>query len=434
MNGALPAVPGAQPHTRLRYLWFGLALLAFAMIVITFWLPAENRYFDYQTRSHGYNWDFHVYYAAGHDWALGMDPYADQWLSPTVHSAARPIRFKRQQTLRFIYPPTLLPAYRWIAHLPYRKARVDWRDLNFVLLATAAAVAVVFERGRRLEVGATLLLLGALSFPILYHVREGNIDMIVAGLATSGFLLYGRSRSWPSALLFALAAVVKVTPLLVVAALIVYYRDWRFLLKTALLLGAVVALSLVFVPLHYYREAAAVLFLRSQSMPGAVNQSLMRWLHRFPSAPRYVSLAAYACLLGGLAWMGRKAGASAASVGRRGEAPNVCIFALTVFVMLLFTPIAWIWTYVWIIVPAAMLLMGRQRLGSLWARFVLLAAVALMSAPIRPRGGPLLDSLTMIGGTLALGCLVAYAVFTSASAGDVAPHRERGRLNDSIAE
>jgi VanZ family protein len=78
--------------------------------------------------------------------------------------------------------------------------------------------------------------------------------------------------------------------------------------------------------------------------------------------------------------------------------------------------------------------MGRQRLGSLWARFVLLAAVALMSAPIRPRGGPLLDSLTMIGGTLALGCLVAYAVFTSASAGDVAPHRERGRLNDSIAE
>jgi hypothetical protein len=407
----------------LRPLWFCLALAAFTLLLVTFWLPAEKRYFDYHTRSHGFNWDFAVYYAAGRDWSLGMDPYASQWKRPAVTTAVQPIRFPHQKTLRFIYPPTLLPAYRWIAHLPYRKARRDWLYLNFALLAAAGVIAVVLERRRRLEVGATLLLLGVLSFPILYHVREGNIDMIVAGLATSGFLLYGRLRSWPSAALLALATVTKVTPLLVVAALVVYYRDWRFLAKTALLLAVLLAASLAFVPLHYYREAAAVLFLRSQSMPGAVNQSLMRWLHRFPSAPRYASLVAYACLFGGLAWMGRRARAWQ-SIVESHETPNVVVFSLTVLVMLLFTPIAWIWTYVWVIVPMTMLLVGRQRLRPVWARLALLASVVLMSAPIRPRGGPLLDSLTMIGGALALVCLVAYLASAPAvQSGDVTlPH------------
>jgi hypothetical protein len=428
-------VPGVRaPHKGLRYLCFCLVLIGVAVYAAAYWLPAEKRYFDYHTRSHGYNWDFRVYYAAGRDWSLGMDPYASQWLSPTVQSAVKPIRFKDQRTLRFIYPPTLLPVYRWIAHLPYRKARVDWRDLNFVVLAAAGLVAVFLERGRRLEVAAALLLLSVLSFPVLYHVREGNIDMIVAGLATSGFLLYGRARSWPSAVLLALAAVTKVTPLLVVVALVVYYRDWRFAAKTALILGAVVGVSLAFVPLHFYREAAAVLFLRSQSMPGAVNQSLMRWLHRFPTAPRYASFAAYACLLGGLAWMGRRAHADARAIAASVEAPDVLVFSLAVLVMLLFTPIAWIWTYVWVIVPAAMLLMGRQRLSTLWARLVLLGGVALMSAPIRPRGGPILDSLTMIGGGVALACLIAYVVTVPAAApGGPAAESLRARSQGAVA-
>ena len=124
-----------------------------------------------------------------------------------------------------------------IARLPYDAARIAWRDLNFAVLAAAGVVALVFERGRRLEVGAGLLLLGVLSSPLLYHVRQGNINMIVAGLATCGFLLYGRYRSWPAAALLALAVVAKLTPLLVVAAMTAYYRDWRFLAKTVVIVA-----------------------------------------------------------------------------------------------------------------------------------------------------------------------------------------------------
>ncbi len=405
VSGKPMKAAGSISGQRRRYLWFGVCLAVFAVLFAGFWLPHEERFFHYATRSHGENWDFRVYYAAGHNWALGLDPYASQYEAPTVRSAAKPIRFPHQHTIRFIYPPTLLPAYRWLAHIPYRKARVYWRDLNFILLAAAGIVAVVLERSRRLEVSAALLLAGMVSFPLLYHVRQGNIDMIVAGLATCGFLLYGRLRSWPTAFLLALAIAAKLTPLLILAALVIYYRDLRILLKTAALLAVMVAVSLLFVPLRYYREAARVLFVRSQSMPGAVNQSAMRFLHTVPWAPRYLSLIAFACLFVGLYRLGRRADASTKALRRSGEAPDIRMFALTVLVMLLFTPLAWVWTYVWVIVPMAMLLVGRQRLHGTTGRLILLSAVALMSAPIA-RHGAVLDSLTMIGGAIALVALV----------------------------
>jgi hypothetical protein len=78
--------------------------------------------------------------------------------------------------------------------------------------------------------------------------------------------------------------------------------------------------------------------------------------------------------------------------------PDVRVLALVVVVMLLFSPIAWIWTYVWMIVPLAMLLMGRQRVrGVAWP--LLLVAAILMSVPISRQ--PVSDSLTMIGGAIA---------------------------------
>ena len=404
---------GGEASSRRGSLHVALSVLAFAavaLLVWSFWLPAEHRYFNYETRTHGFNWDLKVYYAAGNNWALGIDPYGNQYQPPTVKITGRaPIRFKGQTTVRFIYLPTLLPAYRWLAHLPYRKLRYDWLYLNFAVLAAAAVVAVALERGRRLEVTAAILLLGVVSFPLLYHIREGNIDMIVAGLATSGFLLYGRYRSWPAAILLALAVVTKLTPLLVVAALGSYYRDWRFLAKTLSATAVLVALSLIWVPAHFYDEAAHVLFVRSRSMTGYVNQSAMRLLFNVPWGARIAGVLAFAGLLVGLYALGRRRMARTDSIARHGEAPDVKVFMLTVLVMLLFSPIAWIWTYVWVIIPLAMLLVGRQRVRGTAALAMLLVAAALMSAPIA-RHGPVLDLLTMLGGVVGLACLVLCVI------------------------
>ena len=65
----------------------GILILAFATVaalVWSFWLPAEHRYFNYETHTHGFNWDLRVYDAAGNNWALGMDPYGNQYQAPTV--------------------------------------------------------------------------------------------------------------------------------------------------------------------------------------------------------------------------------------------------------------------------------------------------------------------------------------------------------------
>ena len=405
-DGRLRAMAGATGATAprgARLVLFGVAFALIALLAWHYWLPAAHRYFNYETHSHGANWDFRVYYAAGHNWALGLDPYGSEQQAPTVFTG-EPIRFAYQATIRFIYLPTLLPAYRWLAHLPYRNARHLWLYLNFAVLAAAGVAAVALERGRRLEVTATLLLLSVVSFPLLYHIREGNIDMIVAGLATAGFLLYGRYRSWPSAILLALAVVTKVTPLLVVAALVVYYRDLRFLAKSLAAVGALVGLSLLAVPLRFYSEAAQVLFVRSRSMKGYVNQSAMRLLYNVPWGARIVGAAAFVGLLALLYVLGRRGGADTSRAVTAGEAPDVRVFALTVFVMLLFTPIAWVWTYVWVLVPGAMLLSGRQRLHGVVATGLLGAALVLMSLPITRH--PWHDSLTMIGGGVALLCLL----------------------------
>ena len=45
------------------------------------------------------------------------------------------------------------------------------------------------------------------------------------------FLLYPRWRGWPTALLLALAVATKVTPVLILAVMVVYFRDWRLALK-----------------------------------------------------------------------------------------------------------------------------------------------------------------------------------------------------------
>ena len=401
-------VTSATTGRRVRVVFFGVVFALIALFVWHSWLPGTQKYFNYETRSHGANWDFRVYYAAGHNWALGLDPYGSEQQTPTIVTAEQPIRFVHQATIRFIYLPTLLPAYRWLARLPYHTARRVWLYLNFAVLAAAGAVAVALERGRRLEVSATLLVLGVVSSPLLYHIREGNIDMIVAGLATCGFLLYGRYRSWPSAVLLALAVVAKVTPLLVVAALVVYYRDLRFLAKALAAVGALIGLSLLAVPLRFYSEAAQVLFVRSRSMSGYVNQSAMRLLYNVPWGARIAGAAAFAGLLVLLHVLGRRRGADTSRAVAAGEAPDVRVFALTVFVMLLFTPIAWVWTYVWVLVPGAMLLTGRQRLHGVVATGLLGAALVLMSLPITRH--PWHDSLTMMGGGVALLCLLLCCV------------------------
>ena len=139
----------------------------------------------------------------------------------------------------------MLPVFGALARLGYDDARHVWFGITMAFLALSVGVAVAVTPGRRLEVLTAAVLLTMCSYPLLFHVHQGQIDLIVAALSVSAFLLYPRWQGWPAAALMALAILIKVTPVLLLAAMVLYFRDIRFLLKTLACLAAGLALSLL---------------------------------------------------------------------------------------------------------------------------------------------------------------------------------------------
>jgi hypothetical protein len=141
----------------------------------------------------------------------------------------------------YIYPPTVLPLLGRLARYDYDWARTAWLALDVAVFSLMVLVAVVVSRGRRLEVLTAAVPLTMVSFAFFYHVHEGHIDMIVAGLSISAFLLYPRWGGWPSAALLSM-------------------RMWpyRMLDMTNIIGGAIAALWLMryYLPLEIPRELA----------------------------------------------------------------------------------------------------------------------------------------------------------------------------------
>ena len=218
-----------------------------------------------------HNFDFFQYYAGGHNWRIGLDPYENH---PTDLAAIQHPRHEDKSISGYIYPPTVLPLFGAVSRLDYEDARHTWFAMTVAFLAMSVALAVAVTPGRRLELLTAAVFLTMCSYPLLFHVHQGQIDLIVASLSVSAFLLYPRWRGWPSAVLIAAAILIKVTPLLLMAVMVVYFRDVRLLLKTLVCLGAGLALSLLAVSPHLYVEYVGTTLPRiSGSSPDRFNQT-----------------------------------------------------------------------------------------------------------------------------------------------------------------
>jgi hypothetical protein len=308
----------------------------------------------------------------------------------------------------YIYPPTLLPLFGALARTGYDTARALWLALDVSAFALLILVAALVSKGRRLEVVTAAVLLTMVSFPFFYHVHEGQIDMIVAALAVSGFLLYPRWRGWPSAALLAVAVAIKVSPVLLVAVMVLYFRDWRFLLKV-LACGVVIFLgSLLVVEPALYREYVIKILPKiSGSDTSPYNQTPLRFWAKYPLAVKAGSALGYLALLF-LVWVAgrntRRVTKEERRVDVRTERNSVLLLA--VVLMLLFSPLAWQMAYVWVIVPLALVLTAAPPKGKEWAVLLLAVAAALLSMRMWPYR--VLDMTNMIGGALAAICLLLY--------------------------
>jgi hypothetical protein len=383
-----------------------LLLFFSAVLAANWWIVAQRDTFNWHDSGKVANMDFAQYYAGGTNWDLGLDPYRNH---PNVPGAIMIPRVNQPWISGYIYPPTLLPVFGALAHLRYESARVAWLIIDVVAFALVILVAVLVAKGRRLETLTAAVVLTVISYPFYWHVTWGQIDMVTAALTISAFLLYPRWHGWPSALLFALAISAKVTPLVVLVALVLCWRDWRFLLKTLACGVGVFALSLLAVDWSLFVEyVGRILPAISASDPSQYNQTPLRFWSHYPAATKVISLLGYAALAF-LAWMvgtvGRRLPRNERPVDARTE--GYALLLLSVLMMLFFSPLAWQQAYVWPIVPLALLIVSpppRRRPAA--ALGLLCAAAVLLSVQIvavRP-----LDMANMIGAGLGIVTLMLY--------------------------
>jgi hypothetical protein len=404
LPAASPGTTGAWPSRRTIAL---LLVLLAAAIATSYWVAiVSNAFNDVDPVVHVPNYDFFQYYAGGHNWNLGLDPYTNH---PGVAGAIVYPRFDTPQISGYIYPPTFLPVYGALAHYSYDDARRAWLAITLGAFALLIAVAMWVTPGRRFEVLGVTALLTMASYPFIYHVHNGQADLVAAAFAISGFLLYPRWRGWPSAALLALAVATKVTPVLLLAVMVVYFRDWRLALK-ALLCGVVLgAVSLAWVHIGLYRE---FLFTTLPSIavsdPSRFNQTVLRFWWQYPLLLKVASTLGYCALLFlvYVASRNRRRAPLAPDARDEQRRERYAVLLLAVLFMLFFSPLAWQMAYVWPLVPLALVLTSRPPAGRPAAVVTMGVAAALLCSRIFDVR--VLDLLNVLGAVVAIFALMHW--------------------------
>lgn len=367
------------------------------MIGWNYWLPMaenfynlpnpakENRPFELR------NVDFYAYFKAGLRFEAGQNPY--YYGNPTAKIFSE-----------YLYPPTLLPFYGTISRLAYDKARLLWVGfygisyiLCFMLLLWDARPAL------RLLLATCGLVLTIISYPYLEHIRVGQIDILVVCQILSGFVAYRRGFKTGAAFLFALATVTKVSPIFFLIYFVMFLKDYRFLLTFSLWGASLVLVSLLIVPSNLYVDY--ILHVLPEISKGTAfwaNQSIIKLI---PSEQGGLAQAISAAGLGGftlLCWwlsirypLDQRIRAQALE-----QFPSLSesVFMLNMLVILAFVGKAWTMTYVWMILPGALLLAGMlnsQPKPKLWYLAATALAIGLLNAKIY--GYPILNSLNLWG-------------------------------------
>lgn len=378
----------------------------------------------------GHNYDFFQYYAAGHDWLAGLDPYRNH---PGDPRAIPHPRHEDKTISGYIYPPTWLPVFGLFARLPYDDSRQVWAALTLALLGLGLGIAALCSPDRRLEVVAAGVLLSLASCPLLYHLHQGQADLIVSSLAAAGFVLYGRWRSWPTALLLAAAIALKLTPALLLLVMVLYYRDMRLLAKAAVAGAALVAASLpVVTPALYAEYLTQTLPTISTPVESIHNQSLARLWAGHTTVVTAIELAAVA-LLFLVAWLSgrQRRSPDLGTQPRPTDLESSAVLLFTVVVWLCVSPLSWQMGYVAVIIPLALVLSAGVPSGGRSAVIALGLAAVLMSWNTDLPRLPVLDSINLLGAllasvTLGLGYLPWRAGTAPARAGSCCAAGEPG--------
>jgi hypothetical protein len=248
------------------------------------------------------------------------------------------------------------------------------------------------------------LVLTTASFPLLMHIHNGQSDVLVISMVLIGYVAYIKGFKTGSAFLFALATLTKVSPVLFLIYFVIFLVDYRFLLSFCLWAAGMVLLSLLVVTFSLYLDYLfQVLPEIGKGTSNWLNQSIVKyvpasqgWLAQGLSLAGFVLFGLFAW------WLSKHSPASqripGKTLGENHSIPEI-VFILNTLVILIFSGKSWSMAYVWMILPAALLVTQLIEFRpKTW--YLLLNCLAIVLLISKVYGYPILDSLNLWGSLL----------------------------------
>jgi hypothetical protein len=398
------ASPSIQPnlfqkHTRVLSV---VGLLVIMVVGWNYWLPTAEDYFNLHTKSNlPPNVDFLAYYTAGARFESGANPY--YWANTNPEA---------QDFAEYLYPPTFLPFYLQLARLTYESARLLWVGV-YAISYILAFLALLLTMKK--EIRITFLFLGLIltiaSYPLLLHIRNGQSDVLVISICLLGFVLHSRGYRVVSAVLFAIATLLKVSPVLFLIYFVIFLRDLRFGISYFFATAVLLLFSLMAVPLEFYTDYFVnILPHVSAGTSYWLNQSLLKFFADSETLAKAISGIGFG-LFALFTWLlARKIASHERSprlpLGENGFVVEG-VFLMNLLVILIFAGKAWSMTYVWAILPCALLLASLlDARPKEWYLGIVVLAVFLLTSKVY--GFPFLDSLNLYGSVILVACLALW--------------------------
>jgi hypothetical protein len=138
-------------------------------------------------------------------------------------------RYDAPYAISYIYPPFAACLLAPFARLPFLDALRVWNGLTMLL--AGAAIFLSFALAGIRVTGRLALIAGVglfSFFPFFNNLYVGQMGGVILFLTAGGVWLLSRGREQLSALSFAVATLIKLTPALAVP-LLVFHRRWRWL-------------------------------------------------------------------------------------------------------------------------------------------------------------------------------------------------------------
>jgi hypothetical protein len=361
------------------------------------------------------NVDYYAYYNGGAAYLHNLDPYT-----------------ATADTQIFVYPPTFIPLYAQLSRLDFDTARQVWVIVYLVFFSLALGYLAFSspsqERIPMILLGVTMLLL---SYPFLYLVKQGQIDLIVASLIFSSLLFYINKHPNLSAVCLAAATLTKVNPAMLIITFVVFFRDWKYLIRFGAAFLGLIAISLLFMPLNWYWVYIARVLPDIKPDNFYYSQTPFRWIeywnlnHQIPLlsfldqklVARLYPLTGSFFLAVYAFWAGRRLKSQLSELRSGTSNPNIrflayAFFLLNAFATLLLSPRVWMMAYVWFILPMLPILLYLFRHGRTWLASAFALGVFTLTGMVKEE--MILNGLNMGGAVICSICLVIILAFPSA--------------------